>query len=97
MEIKYKLEDKELKKFIMNKENKLRIIQLRKNIKEKKLDEQGEDELKDYENELMLLKKELSESKKRKKFKVKLANPENNLIINRNEELRKFEFNYIKI
>ena len=96
MEIKYKLEDKELKKFIMNKENKLRIIQLRKNIKEKKLDEQGEDELKDYENELMLLKKELSESKKRKKFKVKLANPENNLIINRNEELRKFEFNYIK-
>ena len=35
MEIKYKLEDKELKKFIMNKENKQRIIQLRKNIKEK--------------------------------------------------------------
>ena len=47
------------------------------------MDEQGEDELKDYENELMLLKKELSESKKRKKFKVKLANPENNLIINK--------------
>ena len=91
MEIKYKLEDKELKKFIMNKENKLRIIQLRKNIKEKKLDEQGEDELKDYENELMLLKKELSESKKRKKFKVKLANPENNLIINNKTNGRRFK------
>ena len=69
---------------------------MRKKVKTTKLDEQGEEELKEYENELMLLKKELEESKKRKKFKIKLADPENNLIINRNEDIRMLEINYVK-
>ena len=78
------------------KADKRKIIKLRKKVKTTKLDEQGEEELKEYENELMLLKKELEESKKRKKFKIKLADPENNLISNRNEDIRMLEINYVK-
>ena len=94
--IKNKLEQKELRKYLKKKADKRKIIKLRKKVKTTKLDEQGEEELKEYENELMLLKKELEESKKRKKFKIKLADPENNLISNRNEDIRMLEINYVK-
>ena len=94
--IKNKLEQKELRKYLKKKADKRKIIKLRKKVKTTKLDEQGEEELKEYENELMLLKKELEESKKRKKFKIKLADPENNLISDRNEDIRMLEINYVK-
>ena len=94
--INAKLEEKELKRFLNKKANKQRIIKLRKKVANTKLDEQGEEELKEYEKELMILKNELKESKKPKRFKMKLANPENNLINNRYEDIRLLEINYIK-
>ena len=94
--IKNRLEEKELRNYLKKKTNIKRIIKLRKNIKNKKSDEQGEEELKEYENELIALKKELREKQKPKKFKIKLANPENNLISNRYEDIRMLEFNYFK-
>ena len=94
--INAKLEEKELKHFLNKKANKQKIIKLRKKVANTRMDEQGEEELKEYEKELMLLKNELKESKKPKRFKMKLANPENNLINNRKEDIRFLEINYIK-
>ena len=94
--INAKLEEKELKHFLNKKANKQKIIKLRKKVANTRMDEQGEEELKEYEKELMLLKNELKESKKPKRFKMKLANPENNLINNRKEDIRLLEINYIK-
>ena len=95
--INNKLEEKELRNYLNKKENKNKIIKLKKKIKISKFkDEEEEEEMKEYEKELILLKKEMQESKKPKKYKIKLANPENNLISNRFEEIRRLEISYIK-
>ena len=94
--IKTKLEEKELKNYLKKKANREKMDKFRKKVIDSKLEEQGEEELKEYEKELMLLKNELKDSKKRKKFKMKLANPEANLINNRYEDIRLLEINYIK-
>ena len=94
--IKDKLEENELKNYINKKSYNKRLIRLSKQVRKKHLDEQGEEELKEYEKELMMIKNELEESKRPKKFKIKLADPENNLINKRNEDIRTLEINYIK-
>ena len=95
--INNKLEEKELRNYLNKKENKNKIIKLKKKIKISKFkDEEEEEEMKEYEKELILLKKEMQESKKPKKYKIKLANPENSLISNRFEEIRRLEISYIK-
>ena len=94
--IKDRLDDIELKNFIKKKSYNKRFIRLSKQVKHKNLDEQGEEELKEYEKILLMIKNELKESKKPKKFKMKLANPENDLINKRNEDIRTLEINYIK-
>ena len=96
--INNKLEEKELRNYLNKKENKNKIIKLKKKIKISKFkDEEEEEEMKEYEKELILLKKEMQESKKPKKYKIKLANPENNLISNRFEEIRRLEISYINV
>ena len=94
--INKKLEEYELQKFLKKKRDNKIIISLKKKMKKTKIDEQGEEELKEYEIELSILKNELKESKIPKKFGIKLADPENNLISNRYEEIRMLELNYIK-
>ena len=94
--INKKLEEYELQKFLKKKRDNKVIISLKKRLKKTKIDEQGEEELKEYERELSQLKNELKESKIPKKFGIKLADPENNLISNRYEEIRMLELNYIK-
>ena len=95
--IKNRLEEKELNNFLKKNSNKKKILELKNNIKATKSeDQEEEEEMKDYEKELNAIKEELKESKSRKKFKIKLANPENELITNRYEDIRMLEFNYIK-
>ena len=92
-----KLEEKDLKNYLSKKENKEKIKKLNEKMTKAKFECENEEEVrKEYEKQLSLLKQEIKESKKPKKYKIKLANPENNLISNRYEEIRRLEISYIK-
>ena len=92
-----KLEEKDLKNYLSKKENKEKIKKLNEKMTKAKFECENEEEVrKEYEKQLSILKKEIKESKKPKKYKIKLANPENNLISNRYEEIRRLEISYIK-
>ena len=95
--INIKLEEKDFKNYLNKKENKEKIEKLKQNIRNSKIEcENEEEERKEYEKKLMYLRKEIKESKKPKKYNIKLANPENDLISNRYEEIRRLENSYIK-
>ena len=95
--INNKLEEKELKNYLNKKENKEKIEKLKERIKNAKFEcENEEEEKREYEKKLMLLKKEIKESKKPKIYNIKLSNPENDLIWSRYQEIRRLENSYIK-
>ena len=95
--INNKLEEKELKNYLNKKENKEKIEKLKERIKNAKFEcEDEEEEKREYEKKLMLLKKEIKESKKPKIYNIKLSNPENDLIWSRYQEIRRLENSYIK-
>ena len=93
--IKEKLEEKELNNFIKLKKNKKIIQKINKKVKRSE-GEDEEEEKRKYEKKRLLLKQKLEESKKPKIFKMKLLNPETDRIINRYEDIRMLEYNYIK-
>ena len=90
--INNKLEEKELKNYLNKKENKEKIEKLKAKFE----CENEEEEKREYEKKLMLLKKEIKESKKPKIYNIKLSNPENDLIWSRYQEIRRLENSYIK-
>ena len=95
--INNKLEEKELKNYLNKKENKEKIEKFKERIKNDKFEcENEEEEKREYEKKLMLLKKEIKESKKPKIYNIKLSNPENDLIWSRYQEIRRLENSYIK-
>ena len=94
--IKEKIDEKELNNFLKKKKNKKILQQINKKAKKSEGDEDEEEEEQMYEKKILLIKKELEESKKPKLFKMKLANPENDIIIHRYEDIRMLEYNYIK-
>ena len=97
--IKEKLEEKELKNFLKKKKNKKFLQNIKKNIRKYDVDDEEdeeEEERKQYDKKRLIIKQELEESKKPKIFKMKLSNPENDRITNRNEDLRMLKYNYIK-
>ena len=90
--INNKLEEKELKNYLNKKENKEKIEKLKAKFE----CENEEEEKREYEKKLMLLQKEIKESKKPKIYNIKLSNPENDLIWSRYQEIRRLENSYIK-
>ena len=68
---------------------------INRNVKKSEGEDEDE-EKRQYEKRRMLVKKELEESKKPKVFRMKLSNPETDRIINRYEDIRTLEYNYIK-
>ena len=93
--IKEKLEEKEINNFIKLKKNKKILQQINRKVKRSE-GEDEEEEKRKYEKKRLLVKQELEESKKPKVFKMKLLNPETDRIINRYEDIRMLEYNYIK-
>ena len=93
--IKEKLEERELANFLKKKKNKKLLQIINRNVKKSEGEDEDE-EKRQYEKRRMLVKKELEESKKPKVFRMKLSNPETDRIINRYEDIRTLEYNYIK-
>ena len=93
--IKEKLEEKELNNFIKKKKNKKILIEINRKAR-KSEGEDEEEERKKYDKKRMMIKQELDESKKPKKFKMKLSNQETERITNRYEDIRILKYNYIK-
>ena len=94
--IKEKLDELELNKFLKKKKNKIILQQINKKTKKSDEDDEEEEENIVYKRKLSMIKKELEESKKPKKFKIKLSNTENERISVRYEDIRMLEYNYIK-
>ena len=59
-------------------------------------EEDEEEEEKKYEKKKIMIKQELEDPKQPKVFKMKLSNPETDRILNRYEDIRMLEYNYIK-
>ena len=94
--IKEKLEEKDLNNFLKKKKN-IKILQkINKSVKRAEGEEDEEEEEKKYEKKKIMIKQELEDSKKPKVFKMKLSNPETDRILNRYEDIRMLEYNYIK-
>ena len=93
--IKEKLEEREIVNFLKKKKNKKLLQIINRNVKKSEGEDEDE-EKRQYEKRRMLVKKELEESKKPKVFRMKLSNPETDRIINRYEDIRTLEYNYIK-
>ncbi len=93
--IKEKLEEKEINNFLKKEKNKKILQKINRKVRKSEGEEEDEDKRK-YEKKRMLIKQELEESKKPKIFKMKLSNPESDRIINRYEDIRMLEYNYIK-
>ena len=94
--IKEKIEELELNNFLKKKKNKTILQKINRKTKKSEDDDEEEEEDIIYKRKLSMIKKELVESKKPKKFKMKLSNTENDRISNRFEDIRMLEYNYVK-